>query len=72
MPPYKGVTSKAQSRKLFALAADGKISTDDARGKTRAADFAKLPERKVPKRPTSSVAMKGKRGRRSAPRRPGR
>lgn len=61
MPPYKPVKSKAQSRKLFALADEGKLSMDDARGKTRAADFKSLPSR---------VARKGaKRGRR-APRRP--
>lgn len=47
MPPYKPVTSKAQSRKLFALAREGKISLDDARGKTRAANFKSLPNRKV-------------------------
>lgn len=50
MPPYTPVTSKAQSRKLFALADRGEISLDDARGKTRAANYAKLPNRK---RPTS-------------------
>jgi hypothetical protein len=46
VPPYRKVTSKAQSRKLFALAREGKLSLADARGKTRAADFSKLPERK--------------------------
>lgn len=45
VPPYIPVTSKAQSRKLFALAAAGKISDADARGKTRAADFDRLPSR---------------------------
>ncbi len=44
MPPYKPVTSKAQSRKLFALANEGKLSKSDAKGKTRAADFKDLPE----------------------------
>jgi len=62
MPPYIPVTSKAQSRKLFALAERGELSEDDARGKTRAADFASLPERKGAKR--------GRRGlKRLAPRR---
>ena len=46
MPPYAPVTSKAQSRKLFALAGRGEISESDARGKTRAANFKSLPERK--------------------------
>lgn len=46
MPPYTPVTSKAQSRKLFALAHQGKVSLDDAKGKTRAADFESLPEQK--------------------------
>lgn len=50
MPPYTAVTSKAQSRKLFALANRGEISEADARGKTRAANFSKLPERKGAKR----------------------
>ena len=45
MPPYTPVKSKRQSRKLFALARDGKISLDDAKGKTRAADFSSLPSR---------------------------
>jgi hypothetical protein len=45
MPPYKPVKSKAQSRKLFQLAKEGKISEDDARGKTRAAKGKRLPER---------------------------
>lgn len=45
MPPYTPVVSKAQSRALFAKANRGEISLDDAKGKTRAADFAKLPER---------------------------
>lgn len=36
MPPYTPVVSKAQSRKLFALASEGKISMADAEGKTRA------------------------------------
>jgi hypothetical protein len=43
MPPYKPVVSKAQSRKLFALAAEGKISEAEAEGKTRAANWEKLP-----------------------------
>lgn len=46
MPPYKAVTSKAQSRKLFALANRGELSMDEAKGKTRAANFKSLPERK--------------------------
>lgn len=49
MPPYRPTVSKAQSRKLFALAERGEIGMDEARGKTRAADFKKLPDR-VPRR----------------------
>ena len=56
--PHQAVTSKAQSRKLFALANRGEISMADAKGKTRAANWDKLPARK-----------RGKRGRRSASRR---
>lgn len=50
MPPYNPVTSKSQSRKLFALANRGEISMDEARGKTRSADFSALPERKTTRR----------------------
>ena len=45
MPPYKPVKSGAQRNKLFALAAEGKISEDEARGKARAAKGRKLPRR---------------------------
>jgi hypothetical protein len=55
MPPYKAVKSKAQSRKLFALAAQGKISEAEARGKTKAANFSKLPQH-VKKKKSKSVA----------------
>lgn len=56
MPPYTPVVSKAQSRALFAKANRGEISMDEAKGKTRAANFKSLPER---------VATKGaKRGKR--------
>ena len=41
---YKPVKSKAQRRKLFALAAEGKISQADAEGKARAAKGKRLPE----------------------------
>jgi hypothetical protein len=57
MPPYKAVKSKAQSRKLFALAAQGKISEAEARGKTKAANFSKLPQH-VKKKKSKSVAEK--------------
>lgn len=52
MPPYKKVVSKAQSRKLFALANEGKLSMEDAKGKTKAANWKALPEhvRKTPRR----------------------
>ena len=45
MPPYRAVTSKAQSRKLFALVGQGRLSEDEARGKTRAAHWKTVPER---------------------------
>lgn len=44
MPPYKPVTSKAQSRKLFALAARGELDPAEAHGKTRAANWKSLPD----------------------------
>ena len=46
MPPYTAVKSKAQSRKLFALAERGEIAESEARGKTRAANWKRLPARK--------------------------
>lgn len=46
MPPYTPVVSKAQSRKLFALAAEGKVSPADAEGKTKAASWDTLPEKR--------------------------
>lgn len=62
MPPYKAVSSKAQSRKLFALANRGEISKADAEGKTRAANWSSLPQRKTKR------GKSGKRGpKRSAP-----
>lgn len=45
MPPYKPVKSKAQARKLFALANRGEMSETEARGKVRAAKGRKLPAR---------------------------
>jgi hypothetical protein len=73
MPPYTPVKSKAQSRALFAAARRGEISLDDAKGKTRAADFSSLPERTTRTPRTSRVSRtplkRGKRGR-TAPRRP--
>lgn len=44
MPPYTPVKSKAQARKMFVLAKEGKISEADARGKVRTAPQG-LPER---------------------------
>ena len=44
--PHTPVTSKAQSRKLFALANRGEVSMADAKGKTRAATWKDLPQRK--------------------------
>ena len=45
MPPYKPVVSRSQSRALFAAASRGEISEDEARGKTKAANWKRLPER---------------------------
>jgi hypothetical protein len=44
MPPYTPVVSKAQSRKLFELVKVGEMSFADAKGKTRAANWSKLPQ----------------------------
>jgi hypothetical protein len=64
MPPYEPVKSKSQSRALFAKARRGGISLEDAKGKTMAADFKRLPDRVRPSR-------RGKSGRaaKRAPRR---
>lgn len=43
MPPYRAVKSTAQRGKLFALAREGKLSMNDARGKARAAKGKSLP-----------------------------
>jgi hypothetical protein len=58
MPPYKPVVSTAQRGKLFALANEGTISMDEARGKARAAAGRKLP-RYVNKRPKGQGAATG-------------
>jgi len=55
MPPYTPVVSKAQSRALFAKATRGELSLDEAKGKTAAADFDRLPERVRAKRSRSRV-----------------
>lgn len=47
MPPYTPVKSKSQSRALFAAANRGELSLADAKGKTKAANWDDLPERKV-------------------------
>jgi hypothetical protein len=69
MPPYNPVTSKAQSRKLFALANRGELSMDEARGKTRAANFKSLPERKTPRRGATLNVKGAKRPKRGPSRR---
>jgi hypothetical protein len=47
MPPYKPNKSKAQQRKMFALAEQGKISKTEAVGKARATEssYKKLPNK---------------------------
>lgn len=63
MPPFEPVKSKAQSRALFAKAARGELSMADAKGKTKAANFQKLPER------IGSQKKKSSRVKRATPRR---
>lgn len=53
MPPYNPVVSKAQGKKMFALAERGDISEDEARGKVRAANWKSLPERKMKRKGSS-------------------
>lgn len=50
MPPYKPVVSKAQSRALFAKAERGELSMDEAKGKTKAANWKRLPQRVAKRR----------------------
>ncbi len=59
--PHTAVTSKSQSRKLFALANRGELSMADAKGKTRAANFSTLPERKGTKRASRSTGRRSSR-----------
>lgn len=63
MPPYTPVKSKAQSRKLFSLASQGKLSLDEAKGKTRAANYSSLPEHVSQKAHGLRAAAKARRGR---------
>lgn len=44
MPPYKPNASKAQQRKKFSLASQGKMSMADAEGSARASRGKSLPE----------------------------
>ena len=44
IPPYAPVKSKAQARKLFQLVSIGEMSSTEARGKVRAANWSKLPQ----------------------------
>ncbi len=47
MPPYTKAVSKAQQRKFFSLAKQGKMSMADAKGKAqKGSKFDKLPARK--------------------------
>ena len=47
MPPYVKAKSKAQQRKFFELAKEGKMSLADAKGKAqKGSRFDKMPERK--------------------------
>jgi hypothetical protein len=53
MPPYTKPTSEAQRRYMFVLAKQGKISQDDAIGKSEAVKGRKLPKHVRPKKRTS-------------------
>ena len=47
MPPYKKAVSKAQQRKFFELAREGKMSMTDAKGNAqKGSKFDALPARK--------------------------
>jgi hypothetical protein len=59
--PHTAVTSKSQSRKLFALANRGEVSMADAKGKTRAANWDTLPQRKGTKRGRRSAGRSSSR-----------
>ena len=51
MPPYKKATSKAQQRKFFELAREGKMSMTDAKGKAqKGSRFERMPEHVKPKK----------------------
>lgn len=50
MPPYKAPVSEAHRRKMFVLAREGKISEQDAIGKSRAVKGRELPKRVGSKR----------------------
>jgi hypothetical protein len=55
MPPYKPYASKAQARKLHAMANDGEIAKSEVAGKDKATDFKHLPERKSMKKPHGDI-----------------
>lgn len=59
MPPYTANKSKAQQRKMFALAKRGEISMAEAKGKARASQGKHLPERKK-KRSHAEIFYGGK------------
>lgn len=45
MPPYKPYASRAQEKKLNAMAGRGEISQEEVNGKNRASKGMKLPQR---------------------------
>ena len=47
MPPYTANVSRAQQKKMFALANRGEISEQEAEGKARATNWDEIPERKT-------------------------
>lgn len=55
MPPYKAVVSRAQERKLFALAHEGKLPMSEAEGKAHAAKGQHLPEHVGAHQPPASM-----------------
>lgn len=63
MPPYTPNKSRAQQRKMFALANKGEISMSEAKGKAEATNYQSLPNR-VGKRGKRLKRVSVRRGRR--------
>lgn len=61
MPPYKPYASKAQARKLHAMANRGEIAKSEVAGKDKATNFKKIPERVNPTPGNTSYPVTGAR-----------